>query len=190
MLTFAPHTIKSAPSLLIHANMDFNNMGELPLDSNVHLSTPITQISTFEEQINTYTMIEHLQGPNSWCAPPPLFQTSCASARRLQCFKWALEHLQSSKSALVHINAPHQLVYTSKARIQLLRTSNTPKTSSKLICNQNSTLATHMSGPITYWCQKNKRSSYTMQCYTQGSTHTMIGVRYGLLLKASIYTTT
>ena len=47
MFTFAPHSIKSALSLLIHANEDLINMKELLLDSNVHQNTTITQSGTF-----------------------------------------------------------------------------------------------------------------------------------------------
>lgn len=133
MYTNAPHTIKSAPSLHTHANMDINNLNELHLDSNVHISTSITQISTFKEQTSTFTMNEHLQGPNglmctatvlanslcflksspmlemSSCAPPKLEISPCA----LQCSKRALVHLQSSKSALGRSNPPNQPLCTS-----------------------------------------------------------------------------
>ena len=97
MHTFAPHSIKSAPSLLTHANMDFNNIKELLLDSNVQQSTTITQISTFKEQISTSTMNKHLQGsnalmcttttlPNSLCLLklPPMLQVSPCAPLKLQ----------------------------------------------------------------------------------------------------------
>jgi hypothetical protein len=136
MKTFAPHLIKSAPPLLIHANMDFNNFNELHIDSNVHLSTSNTQISTFRELTSTCTIVEHLQGPNSsMCtaaAPPnslclakwpPMLQTRCCA---LQCFKSTLVHLQSSKSTLVHLlssKSAHELLQHTRDTSDLLHTT-------------------------------------------------------------------
>ena len=96
-------SIKSAPSLLKHANKNFNNLNEPHLDSNVHLSTSITQISTFKEQTCTSTMLEHLQGPNA---------SMCSTA--------ALPN--SLVPPQVATNAPKELLCTSKAPNQPLCT--------------------------------------------------------------------
>jgi len=102
--------------------MDFNKIKELQLDSNVLVSTSFTQISTFEEKMNTSTMIEHLQGPNALMCSTSTLPTPCAFPSRLQCTKWLLVHHHDSKSALVHSKAPNESLSTSKARNQPLCT--------------------------------------------------------------------
>ena len=136
MDTFAPQLIKSAPPLLIHANMDFINHKELHIDPNVHLSTSITQISTFRKETSTSTIVEHLQGSNSsmctaaapsnslcFLKSPPMLQTRPCT---LQCFKQALVHLQSSKSTLVHhlsSKSAHEVLQHTKDSSDLLHTT-------------------------------------------------------------------
>lgn len=138
MDTFAPQLIKSAPPLLIHANMDFNNHNELHIDSIVHLSTFFTQISTFREKTSTSTIVEHLQGPNSsmcTAAAPP---NSLCLPNHLQCSKFALVHSNASNKPLSTSKAPNQSLCISIAPNQPMNSSNTQKiqvTSSRQLCN-------------------------------------------------------
>ena len=122
---------------LIHSNQHLWRLNE-----HIHYDWTLTRSKRFD--------VLHLHSSNSLCLPKssPMHQmTSCAPPRlqispcALQSSKWVLVHLQSSKSALVHSKTPNQLLYT----------LNTQMTSTKHNSNKISTLATHMSGPITYW---------------------------------------
>jgi hypothetical protein len=144
------------------------------------LCTSITQISTFREQASTSTMFEHLQGPkalnehlhhscNSMCltkspnqplctskAPNELLCTSKAPNEPLCTSKAPNKHLSTSKALnqpMCTSNAPNQPLCTSNAPNQPLCTSHTQcltRPPPNYLATKELSLATHMSGPITY----------------------------------------
>jgi hypothetical protein len=67
--------------------MDFNDLKELDFDFNVSINTSITQISTFQEQTSTLTMVEHLQVPNASMCTSAALATPCAFPNASKCSK-------------------------------------------------------------------------------------------------------